>query len=88
MLSKQEAFAGGALRDGFETRDFSPACFLRCTGYAVIGLRAEGQRKDFGFRDGPFQRTDVAACEGDGTSVPPCAFSSTIKDIQALLHNV
>jgi hypothetical protein len=26
----------------FETRDFYLACFLRCTGYELINLRAEG----------------------------------------------
>ena len=32
----------------FETRDFYLACFLRCTGYDLIDLRAEGRRKVFG----------------------------------------
>ena len=27
----------------FETRDFYLACFLRCTGYDLIDLRAEGR---------------------------------------------
>ena len=31
----------------FETRDFYLACFLRCTGYELIDLRAEGRRKVF-----------------------------------------
>jgi hypothetical protein len=31
----------------FETHDFYLACFLRCTGYALIDLRAEGRRKVF-----------------------------------------
>jgi Domain of unknown function (DUF5659) len=35
----------------FETRDFYLACFLRCTGYDLIDLRAEGRRKVFVFRD-------------------------------------
>ena len=37
----------------FETRDFYLACFLRCTGYDLIDLRAEGRRKVFVFRDRP-----------------------------------
>ena len=37
----------------FETRDFYLACFLRCTGYDLINLRAEGRRKVFVFRDRP-----------------------------------
>ena len=30
---------------------------------------------------------DVMAFYGDGAAVPPLAFSSTIKDMKALLHN-
>jgi hypothetical protein len=67
----------------FETCDFYPACFLRCMGYDLIDLRAEGRRKVFVFRDRP----SVLAFYGDGVAVPPLAFSSTIKDMKALLHN-
>jgi hypothetical protein len=35
----------------FETRDFYLACFLRCTGYELLDLRAEGRRKVFVFQD-------------------------------------
>ena len=71
----------------FETRDFYLACFLRCTGYELIDLRAEGRRKVFMFRDRPTRREDVMAFYGDGAAVRPLAFSSTIKDMKALLHN-
>lgn len=63
----------------FETRDFYLACYLRCTGYDLIDLRAEGRRKVFVFRDRPTRRKDVMAFYGDGAAVPPLAFSSTIK---------
>jgi hypothetical protein len=43
----------------FETRDFYLACFLRCTGYELIDLRAEGRRKVFVFRDRISRRDDV-----------------------------
>jgi hypothetical protein len=33
------------------------------------------------------RREDVLAFYGDGAAVPPLAFSSTIKDMKALLHN-
>jgi Domain of unknown function (DUF5659) len=75
-------------RESFETRDFYLACFLRCTGYDLIGLRPEGRRKVFVFRDRPTRHDDVLAFYGDGVAVPPLAFSSTIKDMKALLHNV
>jgi hypothetical protein len=77
--------AAGAL--GFETRDFYLACFLRCTGYELIDLRAEGRRKVFVFRDRPTRHEDVLAFFRDNAAVPPLAFSSTIKDMKALLHN-
>jgi hypothetical protein len=69
----------------FETRDFYLACFLRCTGYDLIDLRAEGRRKVFVFRDRPTRRANVLAFYG--AAVPPLAFSATIKDMKALLHN-
>ena len=71
----------------FETRDFYLACFLRCSGYELLDLRPEGRRKVFVFRDRPTRRKDVMAFYGDGAAVPPLAFSSTIKDMKALLHN-
>jgi hypothetical protein len=52
-----------------------------------MGLRAEGRRKVFIFRDGPTRRDDVLAFYGQGAAVPPLAFSATIKDMKALLYN-
>lgn len=71
----------------FETRDFYLACFLRCSGYELQGLRAEGPRKVFVFRDRASRRDDVMAFYGDATSVRPLAFAATIKDMKGLLHN-
>jgi hypothetical protein len=71
----------------FDTHDFYLACFLRCTGYELIDLRAEGRRKVFVFRDRTSRRGDVLAFYGDSAAVPALAFSSTIKDMKALLHN-
>ena len=71
----------------FETKDFYLACFLKCSGYDLIDLRAEGRRKVFVFRDRPKRRDDVLAFYGNATVVPPLAFSSSIKDLKALLHN-
>lgn len=61
--SEESLEAGGA---AFETRDFYLACFLRCTGYELIDLRAEGRRKVFVFRDRITRRDDVLAFYGDG----------------------
>ena len=82
--SEESLEAGGA---AFETRDFYLACFLRCSGYELIDLRAEGRRKVFVFRDQATRRDDVLAFYGDGATVTPLAFSATIKDMKALLHN-
>ena len=71
----------------FGTRDFYLACFLRCTGYELIDLRAEGRRKVFVFRDRPTRRNDVLAFYADGAAVSPLTFSATIKDMKALLYN-
>jgi len=71
----------------FETRDFYLACFLRCSGYELRGLRAEGPRKVFVFQDRASRRDDVMAFYGDATSVRPLAFAVTIKDMKGLLHN-
>lgn len=79
---------GGRRDDEYETHDFYLACFLRCTGYELIDLRPEGRRKIFVFRDRPTRREDVLSFYGDAKAVAPLAFSSIIKDMKALLHNV
>jgi hypothetical protein len=71
----------------FETSDFYLACYLRCTGYKLIDLRAVGRRKIFVFDDRPTRRDDVLAFYGDATRVAPLAFAATIKDMKGLLHN-
>lgn len=73
--------------EAYETRDFYLACFLRCQGYELLDLRPEGRRRVFVFRDRKARRDDVMAFYGDQTTIPPLAFSSTIKDMKALLHN-
>ena len=78
--------SGGEERE-FETRDFYLACFLRCTGFDLLDLRAEGRRKVFVFRDRDTRRDDVLAFYGQTAMVPPLTFSATIKDMKALLHN-
>ncbi len=86
-MSARQANTRTAGETAFETRDFYLACFLRCTGYELMDLRAEGRRKVFVFRDRPTRRDDVLAFYGERAAVPPLAFSATIKDMKALLHN-
>jgi hypothetical protein len=61
--------------------------FLRCTGYELLDLRAEGRRKVFVFQDRATRRDDVITFYGDAISVRPLAFAATIKDMKGLLHN-
>jgi Domain of unknown function (DUF5659) len=76
-----------AQQGAFETRDFYLACFLRCSGYELLDLRAQGSRKVFVFRDHPMRRNDVIAFYGEAGGVRPLAFAAAIKDMKALLHN-
>jgi hypothetical protein len=78
---------GNSRADMFETRDFYLACFLRCAGYELRDLRAEGRRKVFVFQDRRTRRKDVITFYGEGGSVRPLAFAAAIKDMKALLHN-
>ena len=83
-MEREAKHAEGA----FETRDFYLACFLRCAGYELLDLRAEGRRKVFVFQDRPTRRRgDVMAFYGDAISIRPLAFAATIKDMKGLLHN-
>ena len=89
MLTRQSNLASVAngVPFEFETHDFYLACYLRWTGYELIDLRSEGRRKVFVFRDRPTRRDHVLAFYTDAAAVPPLAYSSTIKDMKALLHN-
>ena len=60
MLNRQETPPGTKVDTAFETRDFYLACFLRCTGYDLVDLRAEGRRKLFVFRDRPTRLDSLA----------------------------
>lgn len=71
----------------YETRDFYLACYLRCQGYELLNLRAEGQRKVFVFRDRETRRDDVLAFYSDRATVGPQRFSTVVKETKALLHN-
>jgi hypothetical protein len=73
--------------EAFETRDFYLACFLRCMGYDLVRLRAEGRHKVFVFRDRPTRREDVRGFYGDSTRVRPLAFAATIREMKGLLHH-
>jgi Domain of unknown function (DUF5659) len=87
VFTEQKTSRHGAGEVTFETHDFYLACFLRCTGYEMLDLRANGRRKVFVFQDRPRRRDDVIAFYGEAGSVRPLAFAAAIKDMKALLHN-
>ncbi len=87
ITSRSDAESGSGSLGAFETRDFYLASFLRCTGYELLDLRAEGRRRVFVFQDRSTRRKDVIAFYGDSGSVRPLAFAAAIKDMKALLHN-
>ena len=71
----------------YETHDFYAACFLRCIGYDLAGVRREGRRVFFVFEDRPERPGDVMAFFSDTAAVKPLRFASVIKDMKALLHS-
>jgi hypothetical protein len=73
--------------DRFETTDFYLASYLRCAGYALLGLRREGTRAVFIFTDRPERRSTVMAFYANQGSVPPLAFVGAIRNLKALIHN-
>lgn len=87
MSTEQAIWPDEGRHAAFETHDFYLACFLRCAGYELIDLRAEGGRKVFVFKDRPTRHDDVMAFYGDATTVRPQAFAAPIKDMKGILHN-
>ena len=71
----------------YETHDFYAACFLRCIGYDMVGVRREGKRVIFIFEDRPERPRDVMAFFSDKAAVKPLRFASVIKDMKSLLHS-
>src|SRR3954449_4525731 len=72
----------------YETSDFYLACFLRRSGYEFAGLRRDGRRCLFAYRDRPTRQRDILAFYGDRAAVMPLRFVGAIKDMKAMLHNV
>lgn len=71
----------------YETGDFYLACFLRCIGYDLQGLRRDGRRAFFVFEDRPSRQADLMGFFGNKAEVKPLQFVSAIKDLKALIHN-
>ena len=81
----------GRTADGiriFETTDFYLACYLRCDGFRLAGIRRQGPRAVFQFEERTDRERTVLAFFNNEGAVAPLTFSSAIKDLKALIHNV
>src|SRR3954451_14935616 len=72
----------------YETPDSYLACFLRCSGYEFAGLRRDGRRCVFAYRDRPTRLRDILALYGDGAALVPLRFVGATKVMKAILRIV
>lgn len=72
----------------FETTDFYLACFLRCDGFRLAGIRRNGTRSVFRFEDRADREAITLAFFNNEGSVRPLAYSAAIKDLKAMIHNL
>jgi hypothetical protein len=79
---------GAEDKNVFETTDFYLACYLRCAGYRLAGIRRDGKRSVFRFEDRADREEATLAFFNNEGTVRPLAFSAAIKDLKALIHNL
>ena len=72
----------------FETTDFYLACYLRCDGFRLAGIRRDGVRSVFQFEDRTDREAATLSFFNNEGSVRPLAYSAAIKDLKALIHNL
>ncbi len=87
QIEQRPYMAGSGAEDVFETTDFYLACYLRCDGYRLVGIRREGPRSVFRFEDRADRQHAMLAFFNNEGTVRPLAFSAAIKDLKALIHN-
>jgi len=83
---ENQSFMHPAGLEAYQTSDFYLACYLRCLGYTLDGVRRDGRRVVFCFNDRPHRQDDLIAFFGNKAEVKPLQFVSAIKDLKALLH--
>lgn len=76
------------VENAFETTDFYLACYLRCDGFRLVGIRREGPRSVFQFEDRTDRRVVMLSFFNNEGNVRPLAYSAAIKDLKALIHNL
>ena len=72
----------------FETTDFYLACYLRCDGFRLAGIRRDGTRSVFRFEDRTDREAVTLTFFNNEGSVRPLAYSAAIKDLKALIHSL
>ena len=79
---------GHEVEDVFETTDFYLACYLRCDGFRLVGMRREGRRSVFRFEDRVDREGVMLAFFNNEGNVRPLAYAAAVKDLKALIHNM
>ena len=72
----------------FETTDFYLACYMRCDGFRLVGMGREGPRSVFRFEDRADRQAVILTFFNNEGNVRPLAYSTAIKDLKALIHNL
>lgn len=87
-MDRRSQESGAEAAEVFETTDFYLACYLRCDGFRLAGIRREGPRSVFRFEDRAHRRDAMLAFFNNEGSVRPLAYAAAIKDLKALIHNL
>ncbi len=70
----------------FRTSDLNLASFLRCRGFTIQELAAQGSRTIFAFADAPELRRAILEFANDG-SVGVRSFCSAVRDLKAITRS-
>ena len=87
-INRRSQESGAEAPEVFETTDFYLACYLRCDGFRLVGIRREGPRCVFRFENRADRRDVTLAFFNNEGTVRPLAYSAAIKDLKALIHNL
>jgi hypothetical protein len=66
---ENQSFVHPAGLEAYQTSDFYLACYLRCLGYTLDGVRRDGRRVVFCFNDRPHRQDDLIAFFGNKAEV-------------------
>ena len=87
-IERRSQGAGAEAAEVFETTDFYLACYLRCDGFQLAGMRRDVTRLVFRFGDRADREAIALAFFNNEGGVRPLAYSAAIKDLKALIHNL